>query len=85
MAAAAAIPRVKKWPTVAEFYAEFKPGEQYGIQTSESPAVVVALGQLTMWRGEVVADDSRIVAGMQALIDDGIISEARRDEILGSD
>lgn len=83
LAAAAKVIVPKSWPSVAEFYGEFFDSEIYRISTSGSPAVVVARDKLMAWRGEVLANDSRIVAGMSALIAAGIIDESRRDTILG--
>jgi len=74
----------KVWPSVAEFYAEFWDTEQYGIQTSTSPSIIVARGQLAMWRGDVWSDDPRIVGGLDALVAAGIIDAERRAQILQS-
>lgn len=77
----------KTWPDVSDFYSEFSATpenpEQYLIQVSADPAVVVARAQLAMWRGEVVGTDPRMVSGLSALVAAGILSQSRVDEILG--
>lgn len=74
---------VKVWKTCADFYDEFTTGEQYGLQSSAVPDLVVARGQLAMWRGEVWADDPRIIGGLDAMVAAALIDEARKNEILG--
>lgn len=72
----------KIWPSVQEFYAEFSGLERYAIQSTTDPAVVVARGDLAMWRGEIHSDDERVIAGLAALVGDGIITGSRRDSII---
>ena len=72
----------KIWPTVADFYAEFDPTEKYLIQSSAIPSIVVARGDLAMWRGEVWSDNSDVLAGLDAMVKAKILTAARRAEIL---
>lgn len=72
----------KAWPTVANFYDEFTDAEQYAIQSSSIPAVLIAKGKLAMWRGEVWSDDERILIGLDTLLTSEILSQPRITEIL---
>ena len=81
-AAQALIDARKIWPTVADFYAEFPPTEKYLIQSSTIPAIVVARGDLAMWRGDVWSDNADVLAGLDAMVKAKILTAARRAEIL---
>ena len=72
----------KVWENVAEFYSEFTDAEQYGVQSSQSPPVVVARGKLSMWRGSVATDSPLVVDGLALLVTEGLLTEARRTAIL---
>lgn len=72
----------KIWPTVADFYAEFTSTEKYAIQSSNVPAIVVARGDLAMWRGDVWSDNAGVLAGLDAMVKAKILTAARRAEIL---
>lgn len=72
----------KVWETVAMFYDEFTDEEQYLLQASTEPAVIVARGKLAMWRGQVWNDDERILAGLKALVQAGVLTQARKRSIL---
>lgn len=72
----------KIWPRVADFYAEFTPTEKYLIQSSTIPAIVVARGDLAMWRGDVWSDNADVLAGLDAMVKAKILTAARRAEIL---
>ena len=72
----------KIWPTVADFYAEFTPTEKYLIQSSTIPAIVVARGDLAMWRGDVWSDNADVLAGLDAMVTAGVLTAERRAEIL---
>ena len=72
----------KTWPTVADFYAEFTPAEKYLIQSSVIPSIVVARGDLAMWRGDVWSDNADVLAGLDAMVAAGVLTAERRAEIL---
>lgn len=72
----------KIWATVADFYAEFTGTEKYLIQSSTVPAIVVARGDLTMWRGDVWSDNVDVLAGLDAMVEAGVITAERKIEIL---
>lgn len=72
----------KIWPTVADFYAEFTPTEKYLIQSSVVPSIVVARGDLAMWRGDVWSDNVDVVAGLDAMVAAGVLTAERKAAIL---
>ena len=72
----------KIWATVADFYAEFTGTEKYLIQSSTVPAIVVARGDLAMWRGDVWSDNVDVLAGLDAMVEAGVITAERKIEIL---
>ena len=72
----------KIWPTVADFYAEFTGTEKYLIHSSTVPVIVVARGDLAMWRGDVWSDNADILAGLDAMVTAGVLTAERRAEIL---
>lgn len=71
----------KKWENVQTFMAEFTMQEKAQIAISQDPTVAALRLELTTWLSEVHADDSRVVAGLNKLVELGIISEQRRTEI----
>lgn len=81
-AAQALIDARKIWPTVADFYAEFTPTEKYLIQSSAIPSIVVARGDLAMWRGDVWSDNPDVLAGLDAMVKAKVLTVERRAEIL---
>ncbi len=72
----------KTWTTVADFYAEFTGTEKYLIQSSTVPAIVVARGDLAMWRGDVWSDNTDVLAGLDAMVEAKVITPERKAEIL---
>lgn len=75
-------PAVKSWPSKAEFWAEFSDEEKAAIITSTNIGIRMLDKELTMWTATVRADDQRIIDGLTALASAGIISGARKTEIL---
>ena len=78
----ATIGQRKIWTTVADFYAEFTGTEKYLIQSSTVPAILVARGDLAMWRGDVWSDNADVLAGLDAMVTAGVLTAERRAEIL---
>lgn len=76
-------PLPPSWPSL-DFMERFTDAEQLAIVTATlaNPAVKLWYDK-AMAAGTVRADDPRTIAGMSALVDAGLISAARRDEILG--
>lgn len=79
---AARHPAGKSWPSKAEFWAEFTDAEKVAILTSTDLSVRILDKELTMWTGIVLASDSRIIAGLDKLVELDIITEARKEEIV---
>lgn len=80
---AARDPVVSNW-TPLEFIERFTDAEQIAIVTAaqSNPALRLFYDKL-MASLRVEADEPRLVAGMQALVDASLITAERRDEILG--
>jgi len=74
----------KTWPTKTEFWAEFTDAEKLSILDSTIPQIRLLDKELTMWSGSIVSTDSRIIAGMAALVTAGILTEARSTAILSN-
>ena len=72
----------KSWSSKAEFWAEFTDTEKAAIITSEDIGVKMLDKELTMWSGVIIATDSRVITGLDKLVELDIITEARKDEII---
>jgi hypothetical protein len=72
----------KVWPTVTQFWDEFSDSEQYGIEVSTDPEIIVLRAKLKLWLSDVWSDDPRIVYALNKLVTIGILTEERRVEIL---
>jgi hypothetical protein len=77
-------PPVPSWSPL-QFIERFTDAEQLAIVTAaqSSPALRLWYDK-AMAAGEIVADDPRTIAGLQVMVDAGLISAERRDQILGS-
>ncbi len=71
----------KTWPNAAAFLAEFSMPELAAISLSTDPTVAALRFLLAPWPADVWSDDPRIVMGLAALVDSGIIDETRSAEI----
>lgn len=80
--AAQAEPERKVWPTAAAFWQSFTSPEQLAILNSQIPEIRLLDRALVLWQGELWSDDARVQQGLGALVATGILTEARRDEIL---
>jgi len=74
-------PAGKSWPSKAEFWSEFTESEKIAILTSQDIAIRMLDKELTMWTGIILATDSRIINGLDALQNAGILTEIRRESI----
>jgi hypothetical protein len=72
----------KSWDNSSMFIQEFTLTEMAAISLSQDTTVAALRLLLSTWFGEVWSDDPRVQSGLSALINSGIINEARRDEIL---
>jgi hypothetical protein len=70
------------WQTAADFLAEFSQQEQLEISISQIPAVRALVLSLSVWPSEMWSDDARVQAGFHALIESGLLTEQRANEIL---
>ena len=75
----------KVWPTSADYLIEFTFEEMAVISLSQDPTIAASRLLMASWAGEVWSDDPRVLAGIEALITQGIISQARANEILSKD
>ena len=76
-------PAFRRWSGAAEFLSEFTPQEAIALRDSTNPVIARLTMILLAWPGEVWATDQRIVQGMAALVADGILTQARHDQMLG--
>lgn len=72
----------KIWPTVAAFWREFSNEEKIAIITSENPHIKLLNEELRMWRGEVWSTDERVVDGLNMLVQFGILTAERAEQIV---
>jgi hypothetical protein len=72
----------KRWPDAEAFVAEFTLPEMAAIGLSTDPTIAALRFLLSSWRSQVISDDPRVQAGMDALVQTGILTEDRRVEIL---
>lgn len=75
-------PARKVWATASAFWAEFTAAEKLAILASAVPEIRLLDRELVLWQGELWSDDPRVQQGLAALVMTGILTEARRGEIL---
>jgi hypothetical protein len=75
-------PARKVWATASAFWVEFTAAEKLAILGSSVPEIRLLDRELVLWQGELWSDDPRVQQGLAALVITGILTEARRDEIL---
>lgn len=72
----------KRWTNVQEFMGDFTMPEKAQIALSMDPTVAALRLELTTWLSEVHADDPRVVAGINRVVELGIITPERKNTIL---
>jgi hypothetical protein len=72
----------KTWPNAALFLSEFNMPELAAISLSLDHTIAALRLLLASWPADIYSDDPRIIGGLSALVAVGIITEARRKEIL---
>lgn len=72
----------KRWTNVQEFMGEFTMQEKAAIALSMDPTIAAMRLELTTWLSEVHADDFRVVAGINRIVELGIITPERKNTIL---
>lgn len=71
----------KQWENVQGFMAEFTMEELAAISLSTDPTIAALRMVLITWLSEVHSDDPSVIAGLNKLVEVGIISEQRKTEI----
>lgn len=77
-------PRPKVWMNAQEFMAAFTMEEKAAVALSSDPTLAALRLELSTWLSTVHADDARVVAGLNKLVDLGIISAERKTEIIAT-
>ena len=72
----------KRWSNVQEFMTEFTMPEKGAIALSMDPTIAALRLELTTWLDAVHGNDSRVVAGIDKLVELGIITPERKNTIL---
>jgi len=78
-------PDYKIWSNAQAFMAEFSMPEKAQIALSTDPTIAALRLELSTWFSEVYANDPRVVTGLDKLVELGIITEARKQEIIAMD
>lgn len=73
---------VKIWPNTEYFIAEFTPEELAAIALSVHPTIAAMRLLLSAWHSTVRTDDARVIAGLDALQAEGIITNERWLQII---
>lgn len=76
------ITEAKRWQNVQEFMTEFTMPEKGAIALSMDPTVAALRLELTTWLSDVHSNDSRVVAGLDKLVELGILTTERKNAIL---
>ena len=76
------IQAIKTWSNVQKFMAEFTMQEKASIALSADPTIAALRLELTTWFSQVLSNDPRVVAGLDKLVELGIISAQRKQEII---
>jgi len=72
----------KRWSNVQEFMGDFTLQEKGAIALSTDPTIAALRLELTTWLSMVHADDARVVAGLERLVELEIITAQRKSELL---
>jgi hypothetical protein len=75
-------PTRRVWQTAADFWESFTLPEQVAVSASDIPAVRALVVSLSVWQAEMWSDDPRVQAGFHALIQSGLLTSSRANEIL---
>jgi len=75
-------PTRRVWQTAADFWESFTAAEQVAVSASDIPAVRAIVVSLSVWQAEMWSDDPRVQAGFHALIQSGLLTDERANEIL---
>lgn len=72
------------WPNVQSFMAAFTMPEKAAIELSTDTTIAALRLELTTWLTEVHPTDPRVIAGLDKLVELGILTSERRSEILAT-
>ena len=73
-----------QWPNAQAFMAAFTDAEKAQIALSTDPTIAGMRLTLSTWLSAMETDDSRVQAGLNKLIDLGILTEQRKTEIIAT-
>lgn len=74
--------QIKTWPNVQAFMAEFTMQEKAAIALSSDATIAALRLELTTWFSQVLSNDQRVQMGLDKLVELGIITEQRKQEII---
>lgn len=73
--------QTKIWPDARAFLDEFTPQEKAAISLSTDETLAVLRLDLLTWNSPVHADDDRVITGLNRLVELGILTYQRRQEV----
>lgn len=74
----------KMWINAQTFMSAFTMEEKAAVALSSDPTLAALRLELSTWLSTVHADDARVIAGLNKLVELEIISESRKTEILAT-
>ena len=75
------LPDYKIWANAQDFMAEFTTPEKADIAVSVDPTIASLRLELSTWFSEIYANDYRVIAGLNRMVQLNILTEARKNEI----
>lgn len=75
---------IRRWDTPQDFLAEFTMPEKAAIELSTDMTIAALRFELSAWQSSVRADDPRVTAGVTRLVELGVLTTERQQQILGS-
>ena len=75
-------PDYKIWPNVQQFMVEFTMDEKAAVSMSTDPTIAALRLELSTWFSDVHANDSRVVMGLDKLVELGIMTPERKAAII---
>lgn len=74
----------KQWSTPTDFLSEFTDSEKAAIDLSSDGVIAALRLELSTWGTYVSAADPRVIAGISRLVELGILTTERQQQILGT-
>jgi len=75
------LPDYKIWANAQDFMAEFTTPEKADIAVSVDPTIASLRLELSTWFSEIYANDYRVIAGLNRMVQLNILTETRKNEI----